>query len=161
MLSQVQLFATPWTIDHKFLCPQGFSKQEYWSGLPFPSPGDPPDPEPIEPRSPALQADSSPFEPLGPAKRILFPRWKRTLLIFRCFLDALGFHILHHAGPSSSKYTPGCHCPLKNKAPNRTQVSSTGPASMTINSLENYISTKATSVYTCYSGILISLLAIN
>ena len=39
----------------------GFPKQEYWSGLPFPSPGDPPDPG-IEPRSPALQADSLPFE---------------------------------------------------------------------------------------------------
>ena len=41
-----------------------FSRQEYWSGLPFPSPGDPPDPG-IEPGSPALQADSLPSEPLG------------------------------------------------------------------------------------------------
>ena len=41
----------------------GFSKQEYWSGLPCPPPGDLPDPE-IEPRSPALQADSSLTEPL-------------------------------------------------------------------------------------------------
>jgi len=41
-----------------------FSRQEYWSGLPFPSPGDLLDPE-IEPGSPALQADSSPSEPLG------------------------------------------------------------------------------------------------
>ena len=40
----------------------GFSRQEYWSGLPFPSPGDLPDPA-IKPRSPALQADSLPFEP--------------------------------------------------------------------------------------------------
>ena len=39
----------------------GFSRQEYWSGLPFPSPGDLPDPG-IEPGSPALQADSSPTE---------------------------------------------------------------------------------------------------
>ena len=42
----------------------GFSKQEYWSGLPFPSPGDSPNPG-IEPRSPALHADSLPSEPSG------------------------------------------------------------------------------------------------
>ena len=42
----------------------GFSKQEYWSGLPFPSPGELPDPG-IEPRSPALQEDSLLSEPLG------------------------------------------------------------------------------------------------
>ena len=42
----------------------GFSKQEYWSGLPFPSPGDLPDPG-IESRSPALQADGLPSEPSG------------------------------------------------------------------------------------------------
>ena len=44
----------------------GFSRQEYWSGVPFPSPGDLPNPE-IEPGSPALQADSLPTEPLGKA----------------------------------------------------------------------------------------------
>ena len=42
----------------------GFSKQDYWNGLPFPSPGDLPDPK-IEPWSPALQADSLPSEPPG------------------------------------------------------------------------------------------------
>ena len=42
----------------------GFFRQEYWSGLPFPSPGDLPDPG-MEPRSPALQADALPSEPLG------------------------------------------------------------------------------------------------
>jgi len=42
----------------------GFSRQEYWSGLPFPSPGDLPDPR-FEPRSPALQADALPSEPPG------------------------------------------------------------------------------------------------
>ena len=42
----------------------GFSRQEYWSGLPFPSPGDLTDPG-IEPGSPALQADSLPSEPPG------------------------------------------------------------------------------------------------
>ena len=46
-----------------------FSRPEYWSGLPFPSPGDLPNPE-IEPRSPALQADSLPAEPQGKPKNI-------------------------------------------------------------------------------------------
>ena len=53
MLSRVQLFATPQTIAHQATLSIGFPRQEYWSGLPFPSPGDPPDPE-IEPTSPAL-----------------------------------------------------------------------------------------------------------
>ena len=48
----------------RLLCPWGFSRQEYWSGLPCPSPGDLPNPG-IEPRSPILQADSLPSEPLG------------------------------------------------------------------------------------------------
>ena len=53
--------ATPWTIAHQAPLSMGFSRQEYWSGLPFPSPGDLPNPG-IEPRSPALQADSLPTE---------------------------------------------------------------------------------------------------
>ena len=48
---------TPWTITRQAPLSLGFSRQEYWSGLPFPSPGDLPTPG-IEPRSPALQADS-------------------------------------------------------------------------------------------------------
>ena len=48
----------------RLLCPWGFSRQEYWSGLPFPPPGDLPDPG-IEPSSPALQVDALPFEPPG------------------------------------------------------------------------------------------------
>ena len=52
-LSPVPLFATPWTVAYQALPFMGFSKQEYWSGLPFPSPGDLPDPR-IEPGSPAL-----------------------------------------------------------------------------------------------------------
>ena len=53
---------TPWTVDHQAPLSMGFSRQEYWSGLPFPSPGDLPDPG-IEPRSPALQADALTSEP--------------------------------------------------------------------------------------------------
>ena len=48
---------TPWTVAYQVPPSMGFSRQEYWSGLPFPSPGDLPDPG-IEPRSSALQADS-------------------------------------------------------------------------------------------------------
>jgi len=51
------LFVTPWTIAHQAFLSMGFSRQEFWSGFPFPSPGDPPDPG-IKPRSPALQAYS-------------------------------------------------------------------------------------------------------
>ena len=58
-LSCVRLFATPWTVAHESPLSMGFSRQKYWSGLPFPSPRDLPDPG-IEPRAPALQADSLP-----------------------------------------------------------------------------------------------------
>ena len=63
-LSRVRLFATPWTIAHQTPLSMGFSRQEYWSGLPFPSPGDLPNPG-IEPGSPALQADALSSEPPG------------------------------------------------------------------------------------------------
>ena len=63
-LSCIQLFATPWTVACQAPLSVGFSRQEYWSGLPFPSPGDLPNPG-IEPGSPALQADSLPSEPQG------------------------------------------------------------------------------------------------
>ena len=52
--------ASPWTVAFQAPLSMGFSRQQYWSGLPFPSPGDLPDPG-IEPRSPALQADSLPL----------------------------------------------------------------------------------------------------
>ena len=53
--------AIPWTVACQAPICMGFSRQEYWSGLPFPSPGELPDPE-IEPRSPAFQADTLPTE---------------------------------------------------------------------------------------------------
>ena len=59
---------TPWSVAHQASLSMGFSRQEYWSGLPFPSPGHLPNPG-IDPRSPALQADSLPTEP---ANRILW-----------------------------------------------------------------------------------------
>ena len=61
---------SPWTEAHQAPLSMGFSRQEYWSGLPCPPPGDLPKPG-IEPRSPALQADSLLSEPLGKLLRIL------------------------------------------------------------------------------------------
>ena len=58
-LSRVRLFGTPWTEARKTPRSMGFSGQEYWSGLPFPSPRDLPDTG-VKPRSSALQADSLP-----------------------------------------------------------------------------------------------------
>ena len=62
--SHVQLFATPRTVAHQAPPSMEFSRQEYWSGLPFPSPEDLPDPG-IKPGSPALWADALPSEPPG------------------------------------------------------------------------------------------------
>ena len=61
-LSCVQLFVTPRTVAHQAPLSMEFSRQESWSGLPFPSSGDLPNPA-IKPRSPALQEDSSPSAP--------------------------------------------------------------------------------------------------
>ena len=63
-LSHVQLFATPWTVAYQAPRSMEFSRQEYWSGLPFASPGDLPNPG-IEPGSPTLQANALPSEPPG------------------------------------------------------------------------------------------------
>ena len=60
---------TPWTIAYQAPLSMGFSRQEYWSELPFPSPGNLPDPG-IKPGSPALQADSLPTEPPGKPKEV-------------------------------------------------------------------------------------------
>ena len=70
LLSHVRLFATPWTVVHQAPPSIGFFRQEYWSRLPFPSPGDVPDPG-IKPGSPALRADALTSEPPGkPSKSI-------------------------------------------------------------------------------------------
>ena len=75
-LAQVLVFScsfmsdseTLWTVAFQGPLSMGFSRQEYWSGLPFSSPGNLPDPG-IEPVSPALQADSLPVEPPGKPHR--------------------------------------------------------------------------------------------
>ena len=78
-LSRVLLFVTPWTVAHQAPLSMEFSRQEYWNGLPFPSPGDLPNPG-IEPESPALQADALPSEPPGIGQRqilyVITYKWK-------------------------------------------------------------------------------------
>ena len=69
-LSRVRLFVTLWIVAHQAPPSMEFSRQEYWSGLPFSSPGDHPDPG-IEPRSPALWADALLSEPPGNPKDII------------------------------------------------------------------------------------------
>ena len=70
-LSRVRLFASPWTVAHQAPLSMEFSRQEYWSGLTFSSPGYLPNPG-IEPRSPALKADSLPSEPLGKSYTFIY-----------------------------------------------------------------------------------------
>ena len=69
-LSHIRLFATPWAVAHQASPSMGFSRQEYWSGLPVPPPGDLPNPG-IEPWSPALQADALTSEPPGKPQEVV------------------------------------------------------------------------------------------
>ena len=89
-LSHVWFFVIPWTVAYQVPLSMEFSRQEYWSRLPFPSPGDLPDPG-IEPRSPALQANTLPPElpgmpsiwPSNFTSRQIYPEetknWKRHM----------------------------------------------------------------------------------
>ena len=70
----VRLFVTPWTVAQQGPLSMGFSRQEYWSGLPWPPPGDLPNPG-IKPKCLALQADSLLSEPPG---KHLEEKWQRT-----------------------------------------------------------------------------------
>ena len=65
----------PWTVAYQAPPSMGFSRQECWSGLPFPSPGDLPDPG-MEHGTPALQADALPSEPPGKPQDELFLIWE-------------------------------------------------------------------------------------
>ena len=97
-LCRVQLFVTPWTVTYQITLTMGFPRQECWSGLPFSSPGDLPDPG-IKPRSPVLQVDALPSEPPGNRgnhlKVLFFPisHNKRGFLKYYYFIN-LGFKAL-------------------------------------------------------------------
>ena len=80
-LSPVRLFATPWTAACQASLSMGFSRQEYWRGLPCPPPGNLPHPgmEPRSPASPALQVDPLLLSHQGSLfKRTSFLKWKRS-----------------------------------------------------------------------------------
>ena len=78
-LSRVRLFATPWTVAYQASLSMGFSRHEYWSGLPFPSAGDLPDPG-IEPGSAALLADALPSELPGKSHIPLSVQFSRSVV---------------------------------------------------------------------------------
>ena len=80
-LSRVRLCGTPWTVAYQAPQSMEFSRQEYWNGLSFSSPGDLPNPG-IEPRSPTLQTDALPSEPPGKPIYILMTikSWCRALI---------------------------------------------------------------------------------
>ena len=90
MLSRGHLFATPWTVVLQAPLSLGFSRQEYWSGLPFPAPGDLPNPgtEPVSPVSPALAGQVFTTEP--PGKPLYYERWVRKIFIFVSSLNRGG-----------------------------------------------------------------------
>ena len=93
VLSHVQLFATPWTTACQAPLSMGFFRQKYWIGLPFPSPGDLPNPG-IEPRSPALQADSLPLSHQGSCAASLPPKISKRLEIQKLHLPlSIDIHI--------------------------------------------------------------------
>ena len=81
VFSVVSDSAIPWTIACQAPLSMEFSRQEYWSGLPFPTPGDLPDPG-IKPRSLALQADSLPLEPSG---KYIYSKFFPIILYHRIF----------------------------------------------------------------------------
>ena len=75
------LFATPWTVAHQASLSMGYSRQEYWSGLPFSSPGDLPD-SGFEPRSLTLEAGSTNFRTIGSMDRTYGPIHRTIVNIF-------------------------------------------------------------------------------
>ena len=94
LLSPVRLFATPWTVAYQAPLSMGFSRQEYWSGVPLPSLGDIPNLG-IKPRSPTLQADILLSEPPGkPWKHELFVNFGNYSLVgytvYKYFLSSCG-----------------------------------------------------------------------
>ena len=84
--SRVQHFATPWTVARQAPLSLVFSRQEYWSGLPFPSPEDLPNPG-IKPGSPALQADALSSEPPGKPVILLGSKTEQIMQFIATWMD--------------------------------------------------------------------------
>ena len=96
---------TPWTVAYQVPPSIGFSRQECWSGLPFPSPGGLPDPG-IEPGSPTLQADALLSEPPGKPlliKGVLIKKKSNYTTAFEASAQTIKDHICSH--PISQSYT--------------------------------------------------------
>ena len=93
VLSHVRLLATPWTVAYQAPPTMGFSRQEYWSGLLFPSPGDLPNPG-IEPGSPTLEADALTSEPPGMYGIIVAIKSKWLIIPFSIFVALLIFQMI-------------------------------------------------------------------
>ena len=109
-LSHVRLFATPWTVVYQVPPSMAFSRQEYWSGLPFPFPGDLSDPG-IEPGSPTFLADALTSEPRGkPCRRPWVGKipWRRESLPTPVFCpgEFYGQRNLGFPGDSGVQSTP-------------------------------------------------------
>ena len=106
VFSHVQLFAMPWTVARQASLSMGFSRQEYWSGLPCPPPGDLPDPgtEHKSPGSPALQTDSFLFgqwgsSPILPPSFIFTLSQVHPLCFLHLFLSILRPILLYASRP--------------------------------------------------------------
>ena len=95
-------FATPWTVAHQAPLSMGFPRQEYWSRLPFPFPGDLPSPR-IKPSSPALQADSLPLSYLGSQRMLI-----RMDLMFSSVLWIIS--VSNHSSSSLGSSLSHCLC---------------------------------------------------
>ena len=106
VLSHVEFFVTLWTIGHQAPLSMGFPRQEYWSGLPFPPPGDLPNPG-IKPGSPALQLDSLPAELQGSlCHRWFYQKFKEdSIFVFLKLLQNTEENktLTHLVGPTSPK----------------------------------------------------------
>ena len=115
-LSRAQLFATLWTVAFRTPLSKGFSRQEYWSGLPCPPPGDLPDRrvKPVPLLSPVLQADSLPTEPLGkPTTKSLLLLLILNFFVLLCWvLLCTGFLYLWWMGAIPHCGVWASHCGL-------------------------------------------------
>ena len=115
-------FCDPWTVDYKVSLPMGFFRQENWSGLPFPSPADLPNPG-IEPRSPALQADALPSEPIITTRGWKFALIQVTVHCMHCLMESSQqsvrktswhFHYVHLQWLLLEVRSPWCPSPPQN-----------------------------------------------
>ena len=127
--SHVRLFATPWTVAHQAPLSLGFSRQEYWHGLPFPPPGNLLDPG-IKPMSLTSSCpDRWVFHHSGHLGRsAVHVKWKWSHSVVSGRLFAASWTVAHQAplsmGSSRQEYWSGCHCLLQGIFP--TQGSSPG-----------------------------------